>query len=506
MRRRLTSLLLALAGFALLTAPAAAPAAKRTVKRPAITRVTPMRLTVGETLTLRGRNFSPRRTRNTVVFRAPNGRSVFAKPSRASSRKLVLRVPAAVTRILEPGPNRIRLRVLSRRFSSFTSPRLSPVLVAAGSRPGSPGTPVAPGSPGSPVAPGAPVTVRDCTPGDFDGDLLPGAQEATLRTDPCVKDTDGDGVEDGFEYRSAVDLNDDEFQSPNTSLPYPGKRPYPNPLDPSDAKTSYDGDTLSQLEEQALWEYAVSQGAARTLSPLEYSDGEQYSKLTRGSDGHRVPTLAAVGYTKSQSFKSWASANGYDPVELSDGAPWYSGAARSSYSLFDFNRSGTATAAELVYYDFDGNGYLSDDERDEDADGLTNSDETHGRATRAYWTSCYRGEKPYVVTYADPSPVDSDSDGDGVRDGADDQDHDDLPNLSELSRFAASGIDDTKSGARLPCTPADGLPVSNHASAYGRVNPFNPCLPATWSRTCPRFVNEGTGAPFDGSPDWLSLN
>jgi hypothetical protein len=39
------------------------------------------------------------------------------------------------------------------------------------------------------------------------------------------------------------------------------------------------------------------------------------------------------------------------------------------------------------------------------------------------------------------------------------------------------------------------------------VNPFNPCLPAEWSRTCtlhPSFEN--AGAPFDGSVNWYSLN
>ena len=48
--------------------------------------------------------------------------------------------------------------------------------------------------------------------------------------DRCNADSDGDGVEDGYEYQSAVDLNDDEYQQPNTFLPYPGKRPYPNAL------------------------------------------------------------------------------------------------------------------------------------------------------------------------------------------------------------------------------------------------------------------------------------
>ena len=35
-------------------------------------------------------------------------------------------------------------------------------------------------------------------------------------------------------------------------------------------------------------------------------------------------------------------------------------------------------------------------------------------------------------TYAGTDLVDADTDGDGVRDGADDQDHDDIPNIMEL--------------------------------------------------------------------------
>ena len=47
------------------------------------------------------------------------------------------------------------------------------------------------------------------------------------------------------------------------------------------------------------------------------------------------------------------------------------------------------------------------------------------------------------------------SDGDGVRDGADDQDHDDIPNVMELSRIAASGLDDTQ-GASCKAAAAAG--------------------------------------------------
>ena len=59
-----------------------------------------------------------------------------------------------------------------------------------------------------------------------------------------------------------------------------------------------------------------------------------------------------------------------------------------------------------------------------------------------------------------------------------------------------------------PDVDGDGAPdpVVRHAeSDYGRVNPFNPCLPFKWSRTCPDTVAFGTKfAPFDGSP-WYAL-
>ena len=45
----------------------------------------------------------------------------------------------------------------------------------------------------------------------------------------------------------------------------------------------------------------------------------------------------------------------------------------------------------------------------------------------------------------------------------------------------------------------------HHEAAYGRVNPFNPCLPNKSSRTCATYYNTETGAPYDGSPNWHSL-
>lgn len=137
MLKRTAPILLALAALLALLVPAAVAGAKTSKKTPSITRVTPMRVGLNGTITIRGKNFSSRRTRNTVIFRAPDGRTAFVKPTRASSTKLVVKVPAAVTRLFSRSgakqlPTRFKLRVLSGRFGKFTVRRLSPVIVPAG--------------------------------------------------------------------------------------------------------------------------------------------------------------------------------------------------------------------------------------------------------------------------------------------------------------------------------------------------------------------------------------
>jgi hypothetical protein len=524
-------IVLSLLAVAILGLPAAGQA-KAKAKRPTVTLVSPMRLVVGQTVKIRGRNFNKKARKNTVAFKGPNGRTVFAKPIRATRTLLVVKVPAGVKRLFStnggnPISTRFGLQVYSNGKRSASVRRLSPVIVP----PPAPAKPAPKGNTGSGTGgsggggavtpPGPPPPCG--TGSDWDGDLLSNTLEAQLGTDPCKKDTDGDGVDDGFEYKSAVDLNDDEFQNPNNSLPYPGKKPYPNPLDGNDGNVDFDGDSLTSLEEQKLWKYTISNGAPNTLDPLSYSAGEKYSIQTRDPvTGRRAPTLAAAGYSKQQDFLTWTSANGYRQVMLENRSPWTNSASTplaagwNQYGILDFNRNGVETApppsagyflSETEYYDFNGDGLLSDDERDEDGDGLTNYDETHGRMTQAYWAACYTIEKPFRIDYGGTDPVNPDTDGDGILDGADDQDHDDIPNVMEMSRNAASGLYDGQGG----CKPATGLPsppATNHPNVYGRVNPFNPCLPATWSRTCDThpFFGSGTGAPFDDSPNWYSLN
>jgi hypothetical protein len=643
-----------------------AAAKKKKAKPPVVTSVRPMNVEIGQTLEIRGKYFIRGRYKNTVAFKHDGGRAVFAKAKIGTTRLLRVTVPSKLTtEFTKQGttvvPTRFRIRVLSKKFGKkFTTLTRSPLIAPKSAA-------LPPGyvqsqpdgdcdndgvknkvdrdddndsladtveaslnlNPCKADTDGDGVEDRwefDCDrngvlnrdEADDDKDLLNDGLEQAIGTNPCSADSDGDGVPDGYEFKSAQDLNDDEDQEPNTNLPYPGKRPYPNPLF-ADAGTDYDGDTLTLAEEFRLWNYVGN----RTLNPLSYSDGEQYSLSHRLPNGHREPTQLASNYAKRDAFINWAIANGYRQVSLQDGIPWYDGTKRSFYGLFDVNRDGTEDNAELYYNDridadydgdgdFEGDGYLSDDERDEDADGLTNYDEAHGRMLLTYWNSCYAGEKTFHIGYAGTDLANPDSDGDGIRDGADDQDHDDIPNLDELSRIASSNPhqDDRKNGK--DCVPKEGLgdgnfdvsggPLpdgavvvtfvnelgsqdvpqmtaddsaltggtaptvtvrtirpggsrdeqqtvtitgsptgggftlslggvstpqiaynanadavetalkllapgenSNHPRAFGRVNPYNPCLPYTLSRTCPRAVDDTTGAPFDGSLNWAAL-
>lgn len=462
------------AALGALLVPATAGAA--TKKSPVITKVSPKSVAVGGTMTISGRNFRQGKAKNRVLFKGAGGKTLFVATGLSTAKKLTLAVPKSLEKYMtvrdgKPVATRFRLRVLSAKLSkAYTSMGRSPV--------------IAPETAGD----GSGVTLDPNADTDGDG-LTNGFEAGVLTTDPRKADTDGDGVTDGFEYGSAVDLNNDDYRNPTSALPYPGKRPYPNPLDATDANTDFDGDGLNLNEEYALWRYTIANGASPSLSSLTYSDGLKYSIYGRDGQGRRVPALPAANYDKHAAFLASVAAAGYSTVTLPDDPT-------HSWGLLDFDRSGATTVAEDQYYDMSGNGWLSDDERDEDGDGLTNYAETHGYAQPGFWAAMYKRETPFHIAYAGTNVVDPDSDGDGLVDGADDQDHDDYPNVVELSRIQitwshAHGFDapDTAVGAGIS-TPS-----------YGRVNPFNPCLPYTDSRTCPTYIPfGGAWAPFDGPP------
>jgi hypothetical protein len=492
---------------AILVPAAAGPAAAKTkTKKPAapvITSISPRSLAIGESLTIRGRHFKRGRFKNTVAFKRSGGATIFVKADKGTTRLLKLTLPARLEKSLmvrngETVPTKLSLRVLAARFGkSFTTGSRAPMVFPP--KPAqSTDTPPASNPDGDCDGDG----VLNSADADDDNDLLPDNLEATLGTDPCKFDTDGDGVSDGYEYQSAVDLNDDEYQGTQSILPAPYKKPYPNPLF-ADANVDYDGDSLTLNDEFQLWK--AYRDPAKGLNDLVYSDGNQYSAYGRDASGHRPGALiGADPEDKYRQFTAWAQSAGYWNITAPLGTRYDAGSALVPVQIDDLNLDGTVSPAEARWYDTDGDGKLSDDERDEDADGLSNYDEATGQMTANFWAKCYSREKPYPVTYAGTSLVDPDTDGDGVRDGADDQDHDDLPNMMELSRFRAAYPQRTMQGR---CNPATGATASP-TPGKGFVNPFNPCLPYIDSRTCLRHPSfDSMPAPFDpATPLYLVLN
>lgn len=459
--RRLTVLV---APMALLVAAVPAHASAATLRTsapaPVVTSFSPAKAEVGDVLTVRGRGLRSSKRRTTVAFRRAGGKVVFAPATAVTATRLKVRVPATLAAQMPVvgGVTRsavFQLRVLTTRFGkAYTAVKASPMIGPDGSMAKAAVTPtpvaaptpsptatasptsapqtvdpqtlspvVAPATPQAldpavvpvePAGPTAPPCVATDDAGDADGDLLSNGDERRIKTDPCAADSDGDTISDYFEQRSAQDLN-------SAALPYPGKRPYPNPLDATDATTDFDGDGLTLDEEQLAW---VKTGAPRTLT---YSDGTQ-------------------------------------------------------------NTGGPAAIGTVAGTDLDGDGTLSDDEKDLDRDGLTNWDETHGRATPAWWVGTYKLETPYVDrSYAALDFVDPDVDGDGLADGIDDEDHDGFTNVAELAR--PDDWRDTYVSTTHPGT-----------NPRARVNPFNPCKPF-FSSTCHRHPAIGA---YPDLEDWAS--
>jgi hypothetical protein len=440
-------LTVATALLALPIAPAdAAKRSKPTVK-PKITRVTPMRLSVGETLVIRGTHFKARPGANTVVFQGAGGRSAFVKPRAATKRKLVVRLSASVSRLLNVKssrqvPTRLRLRVLAGRFSAFTPRRLSPVVVS-----------LTDGGPGS----GAPEICKKDS--DHDNDLLPNQLELDYGTDPCLPDTDDDGISDGWEVYAAKDLN-------VKAVPYPGKRPFPNALDPSDKAIDFDGDGLDATEEYRAWRItgssfvAAKAGEGNLESPLGYSDGTQFS---RASETPAVP--------------AWRG-------------PLY----------------GLAAPAQPFPATFDLHGDASwrDDERDADRDGLSNWLESlRGPGTPAWWKGYWAKTEHKAEDWPEPiggcgqAPgsfkerpfasldlADPDVDGDTLLDGEDDQDNDDFTNISELYEI----VYDLDGDGNSTCGFTVAVPTVDLGGSSRLVNSFNPCAPNPDARTCPLYA------------------
>jgi hypothetical protein len=236
------------------------------------------------------------------------------------------------------------------------------------------------------------------------------------------------------------------FNVPNAARPYPGKKPWPNPLDPGDKFIDHDGDGLSMSDEYQLFRFYGTH-----KFPLNYSDGLQKSQHV----------LAPTALTR-------------------------------------------------LYMDINGDGILSDDERDADGDNLGNWDEAYGAMTATWWDNTYSGqgggkkESHYSdgmgagLKWLETSLTDPDSDGDGINDGDDDQDHDGLSNAFEIERppfwewtYVSVGPANAHNGVLQTVDQQQAIDAFNSVAPFdilapnpwARVHPYNPCKPV-WSKTC----------------------
>ena len=257
------------AALAALLAPVAAADAASRTKYPSITKIDPLNLAIGDTMTVSGRNFIAGKNRNTVVFKRPNQRAIFAKAVSASRTKLQVVVPEKLRPFLtkqadQVVPTKFRVRVLAKRFGKrYTKLAVSPTIAPIGRTTAAGPTP-APTGPPPPPADCEKDGVLDDVDLDDDNDHMSDAFEQSIGTDRCKWDTDGDSMSDFWEYESALDLN-------LRALPYPGKRPYPNALD-ADLNVDYDGDGMLAWQEHAMWQRYANAGTV-----LNYSDGAQRS-------------------------------------------------------------------------------------------------------------------------------------------------------------------------------------------------------------------------------------
>jgi hypothetical protein len=387
---------------------------------PVVKSVSPLKLGVGDVMTITGKSFRKGKNKNTVVFKRDGGRAVFVKAPDATTTKIGVTVPAKLLPFLLKKKGKrtftlFRIRVLSKRFAkSFTtkkkSPKIGPDAIGGGTKDDCDGD-----------------KIKNKVDKDDDNDLIPDTLEATLGTQPCVRDSDGDGESDGWEYYSALDRN-------GSAKPAPFAKPYPNPLDGKDADIDHDGDGLTDIQEYSAW---ASFGGNKL--PLSYSGG--------------------------------------NPASAGRGAP------PAGMAYMDRDRNGFLSDFER---DADGDGIPNMDEGgSKDAARITKSqpsDDTNyydfGLFTQTYIKlATDQGKQPeplcaginqvpfYCLDSADQNPIkvdkvdtldwlSADSDGDGIRDDQDDADHDDVPNITEYLAEIAAPFKDRSYRQLDACIPS----------------------------------------------------
>ena len=511
-RRTLLLALLAIPVFFLAAVPAFAKKhhKARRAAAPVVKSIHPLKLKIGEKLTIHGTGFIKGRHKDTVVFMGAGKRVVWVKADKASSKTITVTLPNKLAVLLADKsgaqkPTRLLVRVIAHRSGrAFTKRAKSPIV--------SPNATIQGATPQAEPCPGYSNAALDS-----DGDMLSNGLELALGTNPCKADTDGDGITDGYEYQSALDLNRNANSS---AIPWPAaaKRPYPNPLDPTDANTDFDGDVLTLKEEytasfawllgldpthttlQTFIPYVPNPNPYNDVMVVAYSDGDQTTNpAAQGNPiGHPSGPAAPCDPTQSPATQSGFDVNGNgtigdagDVLSFQGPGSFVDNATTPLGWMNEYNQTAQADC------------FLSDDEKDVDGDGLSNYTEAHGPLmNQTWWSSFVSGAGSYPIDYQGTNWLDRDTDGDGIPDGADDQDHDGYTNIEESMPNADPTVDPSLQAGSSWTWPTANLPVGV-TDQHPNVDPFDPCLPNGASPACPRHPVAGQDgyAPYaDGSP------
>src|SRR4051794_31433526 len=131
---------------------ASAPASAATTPDPVIKSISPMKLNVGEKLTIRGKYFLSGKGKTRIFFVRGRGGAAYAKSDSGSTTKLVVTLPAQLDKVLKGKAARVQIRVLAKKFGKLTAAGKSPLVSPSDSTGGGTGG----GRGGQKGAPGGP--------------------------------------------------------------------------------------------------------------------------------------------------------------------------------------------------------------------------------------------------------------------------------------------------------------------------------------------------------------
>lgn len=263
-------------------------------KLPVITGVDPLKgIAINDTLRIKGKNFV--KGKNKVVFmfqRFGSKRRFSARGTATSTTRATVKVPDVSGdmiaeqegREMLPTDNMFRMRVVTKYGVSkrTTSKSLSPVVLWA--------KVLTDEETRGPNGDCDADRVLNKDDADDDNDLLPDTTELSIATDVCERDTDLDGISDYYEYRVGFEFN----SGVTLVIPYPGLRPYPNPLDGSDASRDHDGDGMTAIQEYQAWQYTGLMTRFYSDANPD-SDGDTITDGAEDEDNDLLPNLPEIG-------------------------------------------------------------------------------------------------------------------------------------------------------------------------------------------------------------------